>query len=193
MIIFLISTIISAGTFIVIMSLRDCIKTVKKDRARYSYMLNEESRAYTIKNYGVSSRYSTQFKEYILFKDLPSLPVEQFIRFYSVDPSKWEMTNGCAYRKDDHSVGIFFQPYSNYKAYEKFRIATEKEYELIEKEKAERLQTIKKNEDLEAILQLVQKDIDETYEKAKQELEKATETTNKIMDNMKGQRYDYRR
>ena len=184
MIIFLISTIISAGTFIIIMSLRDCIKAVKKDRARYSYMLNEKSNAYTIKNYDVSNRYSTQFKEYIPFKDLPSLPVEQFIRFYSVDPSKWKMKNGCAYRTDDNSVGIFFQPYSNYKAYEKFRIATEKEYELIEKEKAERLQTIKKNEDLEAILQLVQKDIDETYEKAKQELEKATETTNKIMNNM---------
>lgn len=180
----LIWAFISAGTFIVIMYLRDCVKIVKKDRAKYSYMLNEKSQAYTIKNYGVSSRYSTQFKEYIPFKDLPSLPVEQFIRFYSVDPSKWKMEIGCAYRKDDHSVGIFFQPYSNYKAYEKFRIATEKEYELIEKEKAERLQTIKKNEELEAILQLVQKDIDETYEKAKQELEKATETTNKIMDNM---------
>ena len=181
----LIWSIISAGAFIVIMSLRDCIKIVKKDRAAYSYMLNEKSQAYTIKNYDASNRYSTKFREYILFKDLPSLPVEQFIRFYSVDPSKWKMERGCAYRKDDHSVGIFFQPYSNYKAYEKFRIATEKEYELIEKEKTERLQTIKKNEDLEAILQLVQKDIDETYEKAKQELEKAAETTNKIMNNIK--------
>ena len=78
----LIWAFISAGAFTVIMSLRDCIKAVKKDRARYSYMLNEKSNAYTIKNYDVSNRYSTQFKEYIPFKDLPSLPVEQFIRFY---------------------------------------------------------------------------------------------------------------
>lgn len=186
MITILIWTIISAGAFIIIASLKDCIKTIKQNRARYFDMLNEKSNAYTIKSYDTPmySRY-TQIKEYIPFKDLPSLPVEQFIRFYSVDPSKWKMENGCAYRTDDHSMAIFFQPYSNYKAYEKFRIATEKEYELIEKEKAERIQTIKKNKDLEAILQLVQKDIDETYEKAKQELEKATETTNKIMNNMK--------
>lgn len=172
---------ISAGVSIGIILLKEYITSIKQNRARYLDMIQEDSRAYTIKYYDMPGY---AIKQYIPFKDLPSLPVGQFIRFYSVDPSKWEMEQGCAYRTDDISAAIFFQPYSNFKAYEEFRIATKKEYELMEKEKTERLQAIKKNEDLETILQLVQKDIDATYEKAHQELQKATELTNKVMNNM---------
>lgn len=174
---------ISAGVSAGIFLLKEYITSIKENRARYLNMIEEDSRAYTLKRYDMPGYYP--IKQYIPFKDLPSLPVEQFIRFYSVDPSKWRMEQGCAYRTDDPSAAIFFQPYSNFKAYEEFRIATKKEYELMEKEKAERLQAIKKNEDLEAILQLVQKDIDATYEKAHKELQKATELTNRVMNNIK--------
>ena len=126
------------------------------------------------------------YKEYIPFSELPSLPIEQFIRFYSVDPSKWQLTKGCAYRTDDYSAAIFFQPFSNYLKYEKFRKDTAEKHKKIAKEKVDREDKMKQDKNLEALLRLVQKDIDNAFEESRKELEKAAEITEKVKTNMKG-------
>ena len=126
-------------------------------------------------------------KEYIPFNELPSLPIEQFIRFYSVDPSKWQLAKGCAYRTDDYSAAIFFQPFNNYLRYERFRKTTKKEHKKIAQKEVERGNKVKQDENLEALLALVQKDIDNAFEESKKEFEKAVEITEKIATNMNKQ------
>ena len=176
--------IISTIVWLVIRYIINYIIKKRKQFGEYIHVLSAEgSDAYRITT---SREIYYPHKEYIPFSELPSLPIKQFIRFYSVDPSKWQLTKGCAYRTDDYSAAIFFQPFSNYLKYEKFRKDTKKEHKKIAKEKACREDKIKQNENLEALLNLVQKDIDNAFEESRKEFEKAAELIEKVATNKKG-------
>lgn len=176
--------IISTIAWLVIRYIINYIIKKRKQFDEYVHALSaKKSDAYRITN---SHETYYPLKEYIPLSELPSLPIEQFIRFYSVDPSKWQLTKGCAYRTDNYSAAIFFQPFSNYLKYEKFRKDTEKEHKKIAKEKACREDKIKQDKNLEALLNLVQKDIDNAFEESRKEFEKAAEITEKVATNMKG-------
>lgn len=123
-------------------------------------------------------------KEYYTFNELPTLPTQQFAQFFSVDPSKWELTKGCAYRTDDHSSAIFFRPFSNYLAYERFRKTYNKEQTKIAADKKQHMNSLNQNEKLEKVLALVQNDIDAAFEKSAKLREEAFEMTIAATENL---------
>lgn len=121
------------------------------------------------------------YRCYLSFSELPTLPIEKFIQFYRVDPDKWDLSYGCAYRIDDPSAAIKFTPYKNFIKYEIFRKEIEKERKKLAEQEKQRLLSRKQDEKLEKVLNLVQKDIDNLLEIRDKELKQAKEITEKIL------------
>ena len=121
---------------------------------------------------------------YYTFDELPTLPAKQFAQFFSVDPSKWQLTKGCAYRTDNNASAIFFRPFSNYLAYEHFRKTYNKEQERIANDKKQHMNSLNQSEKLEEVLALVQKDIDAAFEKSAKLREEAFEMTIAATENL---------
>lgn len=121
------------------------------------------------------------YRCYLPFSEIPTLPVEKFIQFYRVDPDKWNLSYGCAYRTDDPSAAIKFTPYKNFIKYEIFRKEIEKEHKKFAEQREQQMLSKKQDEKLEKVLNLVQKDIDNLLEIRDKELKQAKEITEKIL------------
>ena len=112
-------------------------------------------------------------------KELPSLPIEKFKSFYYINSKSWVLKKGIAYKYENGRAisGLFFTPYSNYLAYEKFRKEIVEENNRLKKQEKENKTNELQKELLTIALESVQKDIDNIREEAYRQYEEAVDST----------------
>ena len=128
-------------------------------------------------------------------KQLPTMDVDKFISMYQVNPEKWYLECGVAY-KDQISLnevfqsGIFFTPFSNFLKYEKMRNKIETIHQK-HQESVEELENSKiQDEIMETLLESVKEDIEQVQKNTEETLKKLKNETAEIKLRLEKERKD---